>query len=102
MKKIIILILAALAFSWTPVVSAEQSPESVVTCVSAGAPYFIYSKSISGAINEEQCQTSSPDHTCSPCISSLEDQGCKLVDVVVENVAAGETELTYLLSCVAP
>ena len=30
MKKIMILIFAALAFSWTPVVSAEQSPESEV------------------------------------------------------------------------
>jgi len=101
MKKIIISILAVLAFSWTPVVSAEQSPESVVTCVNAGENYFIYSKSISGAINEEQCKTSNPEYTCSPCISSLEDQGCKVVDVIVENVA-GETNLTYLLSCTAP
>jgi hypothetical protein len=36
MKKTVILILAVLAFSWTPVVSAEQSPESVVTCLDGG------------------------------------------------------------------
>lgn len=103
MKKIIILILAALAFSWTPVVSAEQSPESVVTCASAG-DHRVVCKSISEAINDEQCKThhtGGPD-LCSPCISSLENQGCKMVDVVVENVAVGETLLTYLLSCVTP
>ena len=107
MKNIVISIFVVSALFWISGASAgkypgKNSPESVVTCVNAGAPYLIYSKSISGAINEEQCQTSSPDHTCSPCISSLENQGCKLVDVVVENVAVGETSLTYLLSCVTP
>ena len=102
MKKIMILILAVLAFSWTPIVAAEQSPESVVTCANAGGSYLIVTKSISGAINTDQCTASNPAYTCSPCISSLESQGCKTVDVVVENVAVGETLLTYLLSCVKP
>ena len=106
MKKIIILILAVLAFSWTPVVSAEQSPESVVTCAgpTSAGDYRILSKSISESINAEQCKThhtGGPD-PCSPCISSLESQGCKMVDVVVESVTSGETWLTYLLSCVKP
>ena len=54
MKKIIISILAVLAFSWAPVVSVEQSPEMVVMCANAEGSYFIVSKSISGAINAEQ------------------------------------------------
>jgi len=105
MKKIIISLLAVLAFSWTPVVSAEQSPESVVTCASAEGTYLILNKSISGDINTDQCKThhsgQHPD-PCSPCISSLEHQGCKMVDVVVDNVTGGDRLLTYLLSCVAP
>ena len=66
MKKIIIMILAALAFSWAPVVSAEQSPESVVTCAMAGENYLVLSKSISGAINAEQCGTH-PSSQPDPC-----------------------------------
>lgn len=107
MKNIVISIFVVSALFWISGASAgkypgKHSPESVVTCVSAGEPYFIVSKSISGAINEEQCQTKSPDHTCSPCVSSLEDQGCEIVDVVVGNPVAGENVLTYLLSCVKP
>jgi hypothetical protein len=62
MKKIIILILAVLAFSWTPVVSAEQSPESVVTCGTFIRDYLVSSTAISGSVNADECAYSSLDH----------------------------------------
>jgi len=107
MKNIVISIFVVSALFWISGASAgkypgKSSPESVVTCVGGGGPYFIYTNSISGTVDTEQCQIKSPDHTCSPCVSSLEDQGCEIVDVVVDNVVAGETVLTYLLSCVKP
>lgn len=104
MKKIMILILSVLAFSWTPGVSADQSPESVVKCMDGGGRFLVVAKSISEAINAEQCNPYSDSQTlywCSACISSLENQGCKLIDVVVENIEKN-TRLTYLLSCVKP
>jgi hypothetical protein len=58
MKKIIILILAVLAFSWTPVVSAEQSPESVVTCGTFIRDYLVSSTAISGSVNADECACS--------------------------------------------
>ena len=105
MKKIIISILAVLAFSWTPVVSADQSPESVVKCLDGGGRFLVVAKSISEAINAEQCNPHSDSQTlywCSACISSLENQGCKLVDVDVASLEQNTTVLTYLLSCVKP
>ena len=103
MKKIIILILAALAFSWTPVMSAEQSPESVVTCgVNLGD--FISIASVPETINVEQCTPW--EDSCATCVISLENQGCGVVDVVVthfrEPESAVVTGTTYLLSCVKP
>jgi hypothetical protein len=104
MKKIIILIFAVLAFSWTPVVSAEQSPESIVSCSANATPYLVLGESIPETINAEQCKTypdGGPD-ACSPCINSLENQGCKIVDVVVATISPPFTVVTYLLSCVRP
>ena len=108
MKKIMILILAVLAFSWTPVVSADQSPESVVQCMHGGGRFLVVAQSISEAINAEQCNPHSDSQTlywCSACISSLENQGCKLVDVdvaLLQENSRNQTVLTYLLSCVKP
>jgi len=68
-------------------VSAEQGPGSVVTHAGTtiAGDYRVVSKSTSGAINAEQCKThqsgQNPD-SCSPCMSSLEHQGYKMVDVV--------------------
>jgi hypothetical protein len=107
MKKIVILTLSVCALLWISGASAgkypgKNSPESVVTCGPAGE-YLVVTKSISKAIDEEQCRThhtGGPD-PCSPCISSLENQGCEMIDVVVETNDS-ETLLTYLLSCVKP
>lgn len=114
MKKIIISILAVLAFSWTPVVSAgngsdKQSPESIVSCL-GGNTFVVLYRSIAEPINSEQCRTwdiIQPPDPCAPCITSLEGQGCKVIDVVVTNIKgeAGENfsvAATYMMSCVKP
>jgi len=107
MKKIVILILAVLVFSWTPVVSAEQSPESVVTCGTFIRDYLVSSTAISGSVNADECAYSSP---CNPCIESLESQGCKIVDTKLDHlklITGNEQEqpwisLSYMLSCKNP
>jgi hypothetical protein len=100
MNKIVTILLAVFVFSWASVVSAgnwpvKESPESIVTC-GAGNGETIAMQSVSGAINVEQCKPF--ENTCAPCISSLEGQGCKIVDVVVTHVDF-HTTATYLLSC---
>jgi hypothetical protein len=106
MNKIVTILLAVFVFSWASVVSAgpagpagnwpvKESPESIVTC-GAGNGETIAMQSVYGAINVEQCK--SFENTCAPCISSLEGQGCKIVDVVVTHVDF-HTTATYLLSC---
>ena len=107
MKKILILIFAVFAFSWISLVSAgnwpvKESPESTVTCVTS----LIAEQSVLGTINVEQCTRYSEDQ-CAPCIASLEDQGCKFVDVIVTHakheIPSGDVVMvaaeTYLLSC---
>ena len=109
MKMIVNVILVVLAFSWISGVSAEKksgskSPESIVTCAADATSYLIYGESISENINAGQCKTWSTEHDpdkCSPCISSLENQGCKIVDTVVGNTLELAT-VTYLLSCIKP
>ena len=108
MKKLVIAILVVVVFSWISVVSAEnrrgeESPESIVTCLSM--PGNILGRSLPGTVNVEQCKTWEPDREpdpCAPCIISLEDQGFKIVDVVVQEAVANEgfsIPVTYLLSC---
>ena len=105
MKKYVIAILVALAFSWVSGVSAkEESPESMMTC-GGGNGGSISVLSIPETINGEGCPPFM-EGACASCIISLEDQGCKLVDVIVthfrppESVTVSGT--TYLLSCVKP
>lgn len=106
MKKFMQLLLVSLVLIWSSGVFADesgnktpQSPESLVTCLSVGT-HGILSRSISGIVNEDQCKPLDP---CSPCITSLEGQGCKVVDVVVTNLMASENNAasmaTYLFSC---
>jgi len=106
MKKLMQLLLVSCVLIWStgvfagaPGNSPTQSPESIVTCLSVGT-HGILSRSISGVVNEDQCKPLGP---CSPCITSLEDQECKVVDVVVTNLMASENNAksmaTYLLSC---
>jgi len=59
MKKIIISLLAVLAFSWASGVAADQSPESIVSCSSIFIDgiftYAVIYSAISSGINAEMC-----------------------------------------------
>jgi hypothetical protein len=113
MKIIMNVILVVLAFAWASSASAgngskQQSPESIVSCGMAGT-YLVTGQSVHETINTGQCKTWTPDvapDPCSPCISSLENQGCKIVEVVMGSQLIGEGEsntmVTYLLSCAKP
>ena len=101
MKKLVIAILVVVVFCWISVVSAdnkpvEESPESIVTCVSMTGHgiHHLYTRSFPETINGEQCRTwGEPDREpdpCAPCIISLEDQGCKIVDIIVTQVVGRE------------
>ena len=77
-----------------------QSPESRVACNGD----FILFADISVSLNMEQCTPF--EDTCAPCISSLENQGCKFIDVIATNLVGGEpgsyfatSNSSYLLSC---
>ena len=108
MKKIVIAILVFFVLSWISVVSAgdrhgkrgnwpgKRSPESTVLCTNDGLSI----PSVPGTINREQCIPWLSE--CAPCIISLEDQGCKIVDVVVTHFWEDGQVVslrTYLLSC---
>lgn len=108
MKKIVIVILVLFPFSMilgcsgNEVIAAgdqngSESPESMVTCWGAN----ISELSVPGTINVNQCGLWVDE--CASCIMSLEDQGCKNVDIVVTHVQQDDnttiTARTYLLSC---
>ena len=102
MKKIVIVLLVFFFFSWISVVSAgnfpaKESPESTVHCV---LPIIDW-HSVLGTINVEKCDRYTPEDTCSPCITSLEEQGCKFIDVVVGHTTYPQesVKILYLLSC---
>ena len=109
MKKIICTILIALSFSWTSNVSADKgpsnkSPESIVTCQTFGpGTYRVAALSLPASINAETCTQSISDISisCASCISSLERQGCKTLDVVTGK-SNEIPNVTYFLSCKKP
>ena len=85
MKKIVIVLLVVLSFSWISVASAgkgsvKKSPESLVTCSSVDI-YVVTYTAISNSVNPDACAQESP---CNPCIESLESQGCKIVDLQID------------------
>ena len=108
MVKIFTTMLVALAFSLTSALcvgsdALKPSPETVVTCqVFGGGIYKAIGLSVATGINTDQC-IQPPDIAlpCSQCISSLEDQGCKTL-----NVDSGVSNIypivTYFLSCAKP
>ena len=103
------LLILLITLTWVSGVSADNpsrwhSPESVVTCQTQGPmDYAVIALSVATAINTEQC-AETPDgfaDSCAPCISSLENQGCKVVDVVTGK-SNEIPNVTYLLSCIRP
>jgi hypothetical protein len=105
MKIIVSSMLLVLAIFTTQGGYADQSPESIVTC--ANHPFFVFSHTVPGAVNTELCTW---EHSCATCIPSLEDQGCKVVNVVVKpwRVSDNPTDycsipmVSYFLSCNRP
>ena len=108
MKKIVIAILVFLPFSLilgcsgNEVIAAgdqngTESPESMLDFWGSN----ISDVSVLGTINVNQCTPWADE--CASCITSLEDQGCKIVDVIVTHVQQDDNTTiparTYLLSC---
>ena len=110
MKIIINVIVLLLAFCWISGVSADNrnkklSPESFIMC-GAGNGGGVSERSLPETINGERCLPFS-GNACAACIISLENQGCKIIDVVVthfRNEGDGTVVpgTSYLLSCVKP
>ena len=98
-----VLIFSTSVFADTPVNRPDQSPESRVACTSGNGDTIQFAD-ISVSLNMELCTPW--EDTCAPCISSLEKQGCKFIDVIVTNQVGGEpgsyfavSNASYLLSC---
>ena len=109
MKGFIQLLLVACVLIWSSSVFADapgnnaaQSPESIVTCLSTGT-HLVLSRSIAEPVTANQCEIFPASSSCATCITSLEDQGCEVVDVIVTNLVVSEdntrSAATYLLSC---
>ena len=110
MKKLVQLLLAPCVLIWSTCVFAGvpgnipvQSPESIVACAAGNGDIILFAD-ISVSLNMEQCTPF--EDKCAPCISSLENQGCKFIDVVSTNHVVGEpgsysaaSNSIYLLSC---
>ncbi len=85
----------------------QQKPDSIVTCEGFSGDYGSRNVTVPIPVNRDGCI----GVPCAHCIRSLEDQGCKVVDVIVTNWApAGEVfpverlapRTTFLLSCEKP
>ena len=107
MKKFIPLLLVTCVLIWCPSVFAaesksedQQSPESIVTCGSGNGGGIVIAE-VAEPISVEKCQPFG-DSSCAPCITSLEEQGCKIVDVIVTHHEPFITNASYLLSCSSP
>ena len=103
MKKLIQLLLVSCVLILSTVVfaGAKQSPESMITCGSGNQEHPVVVADISVSLNMEQCTLL--EDNCAPCISSLENQGCKFIDVIVTHPIAKDVCIpsmtSYLLSC---
>ena len=83
----------------------KQKPDSIVHCAGAtfGPDYLAVSRTVPASVNLDQCVVGPGD--CSPCIRSLEKQGCEVVDVIVAELVGDDNPLlgtTFLLSCAKP
>ena len=103
MKKLIQLLLVSCVLILSTVVfaGAKQSPESMITCGSGNQEHPVVVADISVSLNMEQCTLL--EDNCAPCISSLENQGCTFIDVIVTHPIAKDVGIpsmtSYLLSC---
>ncbi len=113
MSKQRILMIVALCFVLIGTVAAgiphEPKPDSVVGCV-AGFPrghlLRITTLTVPLSIDLTECE-SEGGALCSPCIRSLESQGCDVLDIDAANRAPGSifdifTDALFVLSCERP
>jgi hypothetical protein len=114
MSKQRILMAVALCFVLLGTVAAgrgrghgnEPKPDSVVGCFVAGGQYHVSALTVPEAIDDSSC-TPFSGNQCSPCIRSLENQGCEVVQPVSTTDAAVPGEglrqfSTFVLSCEQP
>jgi hypothetical protein len=84
MSKQRILMTVALCFVLIGTVAAgiphEPRPDSVVSCVVEGGQYQVTGLTAPEFIDESSC-TPFSEERCSPCIQSLENQGCEVVEL---------------------
>ena len=99
MKQAIYSVLVLFFLSGASAFAGDKSPESIVTCA-AGSGETVSMVSVADGIDPSAC--SPYVDRCAPCITSLEDQGCKFVDINVTQTDYLATATTYLMSCVAP
>jgi len=112
MSKQRILMIVALCFVLIGTVAAgiphDPKPDSVVGCFVDGGRYLVSALTIPESIDESSC-TPLSDNSCSPCIRSLENQGCEVVEPVQTQVLMEPTTVpfifqfsTFVLSCARP
>ena len=83
--------------------SRQQKPDSIVHCLGDifGPDYSVVNSTVPASVNLDQC-VRGVSGACSPCIRSLEEQHCKVVDVIVVGPVEHSLPVTFLLSCAKP
>ena len=104
MKEVIYSVLVLFLLSAVSAFAGDKtqpvpSPESIVTCA-AGQGEGVAMVSVADGIDPSACSPWAD--RCAPCITSLEAQGCKFVDITVTQTDYLSTATTYLMSCVEP
>ena len=111
MSKHRILMVVAICFVLLGTVAAgrgrrsEPKPDSMVACVVVGGQYAVTGLTVPESIDESSC-TPFMEERCSPCIRSLENQGCEVVEPQSVVLTATDTGLfqgsVFVLSCEQP
>jgi hypothetical protein len=116
MSKQQILMIVALCFVLIGTVAAgiphEPKPDSVVACLGGhfGTGIEVSNFTVPASIDTTECLPA-PGILCSPCIRSLENQGCEVLDLVTEFTPQPWSSepnrnmyqsVTFQLSCESP
>ena len=113
MSKQRILIVVGICFMLLGTVAAgiphEPKPDSVVSCSGYVVPMWVRTYTVPPAIDTTECPTGLGEPgTCSPCIESLENQGCKITALETEFIPRDfveelpQTAVNFHLSCKSP
>ena len=103
MKQVIFSVLVLFLLSGTSAFAggktqSTESPESIVTCAT-GSGNGVEMRTVPVNFNLSECDYA---EDCATCVTSLEAQGCRVIDVVVTHPAYLATSTTFLISCVEP